>query len=296
MRDRLLDYHHQDTEEFQAALTYTGTQTGFTPELIEKDYFCSLVLQYLYAEMDLHELIFKGGTCLNKVYLGFFRLSEDLDFSISTPLNSTQTERSQMIKPIKKLIQDLGIHIPGCRVTKSLVGANQSTQYFGEINYTSVFSEDSGKIKIDIGLGETLQESSFTTHAKTLVMNPFSGKPLLPSVPVKCLSWNETLAEKVRAIFTRKEIAVRDFFDLWHAKRNLKFTFDESTILSMAVKKISVSNYPFAALSKERLDQLEKQMITDLKPVLTDKSFRQFHLSEAMTEAKSFEAYLKNAF
>jgi len=33
MRDRLLYYHHQDTEEFQAALTYTGTQTGFTPEL-----------------------------------------------------------------------------------------------------------------------------------------------------------------------------------------------------------------------------------------------------------------------
>jgi hypothetical protein len=60
---------------------------------------------------------------------------------------------------------------------------------------------------------------------------------LLPSVSVKYLSWNETLAEKVRGIFTRKEIAVRDFFDFWYVKRNLKFTFDENFILSMTEAK-----------------------------------------------------------
>jgi predicted nucleotidyltransferase component of viral defense system len=37
--------------------------------------------------------IFKGGTCLNKIDVGFYRLSEDLDFSIPVNFAATRGER-----------------------------------------------------------------------------------------------------------------------------------------------------------------------------------------------------------
>lgn len=285
-------FYHEDVEEFLAALTYTKGKTGFSPELIEKDYFCSLILQSLYAELP-HDLVFKGGTCLNKVYLGFFRLSEDLDFSISTPDGSNRTERSRLIKPIKKLFDNITAKIPRCKVLQPLSGANNSTQYIGEIHYTSVFSTDPGKIKIDVGLIEPLLETFVVAQASTLVANPFSGKPLIPNTLVQCLSSREVLAEKIRAMFTRKEVAIRDFFDFWHAKHNANVVPDDDALIGMAIKKIVASPYPFIALNRERLAQLEKQLITDLKPVLTEETFRRFSLAEALSEAKSLEERLK---
>ena len=76
----LQDAPHLDAEGFRAAVEYTSRTTGFRMDLIEKDYFCSIALACLYTHDT--PLIFKGETCLNKVHVGFYRLSEDLDFSI----------------------------------------------------------------------------------------------------------------------------------------------------------------------------------------------------------------------
>jgi predicted nucleotidyltransferase component of viral defense system len=71
---------------FREALRFTAAETGFIQRLIEKDYFCTLVLQHLCTSDAT--LTFKGGTCLAKIHAGFYRLSEDLDFSISMPTDS----------------------------------------------------------------------------------------------------------------------------------------------------------------------------------------------------------------
>jgi len=51
-----------DPDFFRAAVTFTAQRTAFSPRLIEKDYFCTVLLEYL-ASMS-ETLIFKGGTCL----------------------------------------------------------------------------------------------------------------------------------------------------------------------------------------------------------------------------------------
>jgi predicted nucleotidyltransferase component of viral defense system len=84
---------HEDVALFREALRFTAAETGFISRLIEKDYFCTLVLQYL-CESDT-ALVFKGGTCLAKVHAGFYRLSEDLDFSISMSTESARSARSR---------------------------------------------------------------------------------------------------------------------------------------------------------------------------------------------------------
>lgn len=97
------DFFHQADEEFKAALEFTAADTGFQPSLIEKDYFCSLVLAQL-AAWEESPLVFKGGTLLNKGYAGFYRLSEDLDFTISTGPTSARSGRSRLAKDVGAIL------------------------------------------------------------------------------------------------------------------------------------------------------------------------------------------------
>jgi predicted nucleotidyltransferase component of viral defense system len=52
---------HEDRDMFLEAVSFTAAETGFSARLVEKDYFCTVLLQYL-AETEA--LVFKGGTCL----------------------------------------------------------------------------------------------------------------------------------------------------------------------------------------------------------------------------------------
>ena len=61
---------HEDPPWFREAINFTVAQTGFNARLIERDYFCTLLLAY-FARYGGEALVFKGGTCLAKVHAGF---------------------------------------------------------------------------------------------------------------------------------------------------------------------------------------------------------------------------------
>ena len=67
----------EDPDYFQAVVRFTSEVTTFSARLVEKDYSCTVLLEYLSAASD--RLVFKGGTRLAKVHAHFYRLSEDLD-------------------------------------------------------------------------------------------------------------------------------------------------------------------------------------------------------------------------
>ena len=96
--EAVLPRYHNDTAFFTKAIAFTAARLGFIPALIEKDYFCSLVLGYLSGALN-ESLVFKGGTCLTKVHAGFYRLSEDLDFTMPMAIDARQSHRSRRIKP-----------------------------------------------------------------------------------------------------------------------------------------------------------------------------------------------------
>jgi len=74
---------HENRSEFIRMLERTSAQTAFPLRLLEKDYYLTVILS------DIHklsrDLVFKGGTCLSKVYFDYYRLSEDLDFTLKLP-------------------------------------------------------------------------------------------------------------------------------------------------------------------------------------------------------------------
>jgi predicted nucleotidyltransferase component of viral defense system len=65
---------HDDKENFLKVLEATSAQMGFPLLLLEKDYYLTMVLSGI--ERLSENLIFKGGTCLNKICYSIFRKND----------------------------------------------------------------------------------------------------------------------------------------------------------------------------------------------------------------------------
>ena len=127
--------HDTDQDIFREALSYSEGVTGFTASLIEKDYYCSLILHHIFDRET--PLVFKGGTCLSKVYADFYRLSEDLDLVIPVSMYTPRNQRGSKMDPIKGVFDELPKAIPGMSISRAFRGHNESRQYIGYLEYPS---------------------------------------------------------------------------------------------------------------------------------------------------------------
>jgi predicted nucleotidyltransferase component of viral defense system len=270
---------HEDPVMFREAVNFTAAQTKFIPRLIEKDYFCTVLLDYL-ATAD-GSLVFKGGTCLAKVHAGFYRLSEDLDFVIPTSLSASRSERRSLSAGLKAAISQLPGKLNAFRIVKPLAGANNSTQYVAVVGYTSLLNQQGETVKIEAGLREPLLTQVLIGKAQTLLLNPVTGKPITPAIPVPCISRSEAMAEKLRAALSRREAAIRDFYDIDYAVRKWGFLPLETAMRELVRQKIAVPGNDPVDISPERMAALRQQLDTELKTVLREKDFREFDLERA---------------
>jgi predicted nucleotidyltransferase component of viral defense system len=277
---------HEDQALFLAALGFTAQMTSFPPRLVEKDYFCSVLLEYL--TKGGHPLVFKGGTCLAKIHADFYRLSEDLDFVISMAVDSSRADRSKRVRDLKDIVQALPERLPGFRfhIVAPLTGANNSTQYIAIIGYHSVISKKEETIKVEVGLREPLLLPQETGKAKTLLLNPATAQPLSRPFAMQCMSQGEAFAEKFRAALSRREVAVRDFFDIDFAVRHLGLQPQDGGLIDLVRQKLSIPGNEPVDVSSDRLATLRQQLDTELKTVLREKDFREFDLERAFRIVK----------
>lgn len=111
--------YHEDGSLFRDAVIATAREYGFRTSLVEKDYYCSLLLAHLGRDVGT-SLVFKGGTALSKVYADFYRLSEDLDFVIPIKTDRARSVRSKAAKPLKPIVDMIPRVFPKIRVKESL--------------------------------------------------------------------------------------------------------------------------------------------------------------------------------
>jgi len=272
--------HHRDPAFFTEAVAFTAARLGFVPALIEKDYFCSVVLAYLAGALN-EALVFKGGTCLTKVHAGFYRLSEDLDFTMPMPIAARQSDRSRTIKPVKQALREMCEALPELHEEEVLRGANGSRQYVGSLRYDSLLQRRRETIKIEVSLREPLLQTAVSQDASTILMNPLSQRALVAPVRLPCIAKGEALAEKCRAAMTRREPAIRDYFDIDYAVKNGGIDPSETSWLEMVREKIAVPGNESVDVSAERLHALRGQMEPFLKPFLRIKEFQEFNLDRA---------------
>lgn len=271
---------HQDTELFRESVLYTAGLTGFNASLIEKDYYCSVLLFYL-GHSGKNPLVFKGGTCLSKIHGDFYRLSEDLDFSISTNPGSSRAVRSKSATSVKAVLENLPQNIPGLELVNELTGHNESRQYIAAVSFNSAIMDQSAIIKIEIGLRELILVKPLVAPVRTLLINPLTRKSPTPEFRVVCLSREEAYAEKIRAALTRSPPAIRDYYDVYYAVQNLGLDMGERHLMELAMKKLHVSGNNPIDISESRREFLRDQQDTQLNSVLRRRDFETFDLDQA---------------
>ena len=277
---------HEDGALFREALEFSAAKTGFPARLVEKDYYCTLLLQYLSGANA--ELIFKGGTCLAKVHASFYRLSEDLDFSIPMPVDASRSQRSARVQGLKRTIQQTEKALPKVRVRMPMTGANQSTQYNAVFVYPSALVSKPEAIKIDVGLREPLLRATLHGEAQTLLLNPVTESQVVPAIIVNSLSWEEAMAEKLRAALTRREVAIRDFYDIYYAISNLDFSIQSPELIKLVRAKLAVPGNEKINLSDGRLEILRAQEKSELEPFLRPADFSNFNLDWTFSQIRHF--------
>ena len=79
---------------------------GFSIDLILKDFYITIIL---YLIKDIEGIYFKGGTALQKIFLDYSRLSEDIDLTLTKNVKGVITEITRILdesKLFEKIIKD----------------------------------------------------------------------------------------------------------------------------------------------------------------------------------------------
>lgn len=287
----LINFYHSE-QEFSMAISHTAEKTGFSVELIEKDYFCSIVLLFLFSDKAC-PLIFKGGTLLAKTYANFYRLSEDLDFTIPVPYNATRKRRSNEIKPLKEILASIESSLPIVKIRTPLQGSNESRQYNMELNYPSQVSPREGKIFIEIGLREELLQPAIKASANTLLVDPYTASMIVAPIVITALSLKESYAEKTRAALCRKKLAIRDFYDLDYALTNRLIDLEEKTLISLIKKKIDRETHIHDLTDPTVTGFLSTKIKNELEPTLKQSNISKFNLLRIVEKLSALTTTLK---
>jgi predicted nucleotidyltransferase component of viral defense system len=281
---------HEDKALFREAIRYTAARTGMSEVLVEKDYFCSILLSYF--QKAATPIIFKGGTSISKIYSDFYRMSEDLDYAISTRLDAKRSERSSTIAPFKNVIATLPSKIPIFNLEQKLTGYNVSTQYIAYLIYNSILGNP-GRIKVEVALREEILTEPLIKRARTLIIDPFAGKPLVPEIEVMTMTFDEIYAEKFRAALTRREVAIRDFFDIYYAVSHSMLDYKAPGFIKLVSKKLEVPGNQPINVSEQRKNELKVQSASQLRPVLKQADYELFDLDKAFDIVQSMARFLE---
>ncbi len=160
--------------------------------VIFREYLQLVFLQKLYQKTHSQNIFFKGGTAIHLIYQAP-RFSEDLDFSIT----SSMPEFNAYIATVLKRMEDEeGIT---WKERKSVAGK----QFL-------LAAENILPYKTYIALDFSFREKVISND-RSIIQTAY---PVLFTSYVYHLSQEEVLAEKIRAVMTRKK--GRDLYDLWY--------------------------------------------------------------------------------
>ena len=275
--------------ELQAAVGFTAAKTGFQPALVEKDFWCSVVLGRLYAAGDC-PLVFKGGTLLSKAYVAFNRMSEDLDFTLPTGPEVKRSARSKRTREIEAAVEKAvaGLLTADAEGWRSF---NNSTQQRVVLRYASVFGGE-GTIKLEVGQREELMKEVGAVPLATLLRDPLFDEEAVLPVQASGLSLAEAYAEKVRAALTREDPAPRDLFDLDYAVQLSVLDWEDGDFLRLAARKV-FSEKVTDWLAAERINTFRSRVEGELRPVLRPDTFEAFDFDRSIETLENLAAALR---
>jgi predicted nucleotidyltransferase component of viral defense system len=215
--------------------------TGFDTALLTKDYYVTAIL---YLLKDVKGMYFKGGTALQKIFLEYSRLSEDVDYTCTRKISVLRRE-------IKDIILQSGLFDKVMK-DKDVDGFLRLV-----VHYKDLAGKDDA-VFIDLNERGKLCEKPETHKIHHFYLGD------MPEFSVTTLSQDEMVAEKMAATMGRNK--PRDHFDLYRMlEMGMKVNLD------LVKKKCRQSGYEFSILRMfNNAKKLKNRWDTDMMPLLSE--------------------------
>ena len=212
--------------------------------LLEKDLLMHRILRRLTADPQFRDsYLFKGGTCLTKCHLGYYRFSEDIDFTYRDQGEYEGLSMKEIRRLLSATIDRLAALFENLAEAENLdFRPDKTDRRYIELGGSNRFCT------LKLWYGSTAGARSFVkaqfNFVERLCYEPLrvragnvmgeSGRgvaALYPEAaqylePLELWSYDprEIMCEKVRAILTRRGVKARDYIDLYmlKEKRGLK--------------------------------------------------------------------------
>ncbi len=217
--------------------------------IIYKDYVITAVLKKISELTYSDELVFKGGTCIKKIYFQDARFSVDIDFTCLEDIS-------------ERIFTDLGTVLGNHRVynvefdgMKTDERRDDSSRY--RIRYRD-FNGHPNSVILDL----SFRENPLLKTGRREILNPFYED--IPTFNLRTLELKEIMAEKIRAAVTRT--ALRDLFDIWYLLKN-----GVVPDMQLVEKKMNIYRENFDR--KSFLDKIENyrgHWVRDLRTLIPD--------------------------
>jgi predicted nucleotidyltransferase component of viral defense system len=227
-------------------------------DLIEKDFILHQILLDLSKSKFFSEnFSFKGGTCLIKCYLGYFRFSEDIDFTWKDQEIFKGMSQKEIRRNLSSVINEVGGIFETIaekrwwdfRCVKSnpdyveLGGGNKTATL--KVWYDSEILKRRSFFKVQINFVEKIRFPIFKRELSSLVgkgvkelqiLFPEEYKEYSKRIMFDVYDVREILCEKVGSILTRRGVKARDFVDVYLISR--KFGINPGDLKVETVDKI----------------------------------------------------------
>lgn len=190
-------------------------------EVVEKDYFLTLLLEGIANTPELHEnFVFKGGTALRKIYFRQYRYSEDLDFTLKNEMSG---------EGMRESLEAVLVYLKKMHNAEFRIRDFDNKKWFTDIKIQFVgLRGNKNTIAVDVSGDEIIADKP----AEKRVMNPYYGS----AFSVKVYTLGEIMAEKLRGILERTK--VRDYYDMWYLLKHARAELDMKRVVETFHDKV----------------------------------------------------------
>ncbi len=213
--------HKENRELFRDVILVTSEKLGISEDIVEKDYYVSLILKKL--SIIEYPVVFKGGTSLSKAFHVIERFSEDIDITFTEHLGEARRKKLKYVI-LKPIADELGLVIRNFDFIESDKNLNHYDFYYESVVGDRVINAIPPYVKLETAL----MSYSFPTEEKVLgnyILDALGcdEKELIEAYdlavfPMRVQSLNRTLIDKV--------FAVCDYYMQGKAHRNARHLYD----------------------------------------------------------------------
>lgn len=214
-------YLHENRTLFKEVIDASSDKLGVSREIIEKDYYVTILLKKL-AETNELPCVFKGGTSLSKCFHCIDRFSEDIDITFTEHLGQARRKRLKY-KVLKPIADELGLLISNWDKIES--DRDYNVYYF---SYQPISEYSEEEIRPEVKLETALVSYAFPTEIKSVgnMLYDYLLPDNIELIEEFGLAPFDMRVQSLNRTFVDKVFALCDYYMQGRAKRYSRHLYD----------------------------------------------------------------------